>query len=310
MSQRLWTALTERFGERVRQHEPLARYTTFGIGGPAELWLTVKTVDELVSAVKLARQFEQPYLILGGGANLLIQDGGLPGLVIQNRANKVAFPEATPPVGSTVTLMVESGTVIPNLARRCAKQGLSGLEWGVGVPGTIGGAVVNNAGAHGRDMAHDLVQAELLLADGRRQWRSVEWFEYAYRQSRLKGQRQGAVVLRAELRLRVAPPTEIESRLNDFNQRRKATQPAGATSGSMFKNPLGDYAGRLIEAVGLKGHRVGQAQISAVHANFFQNLGGATAYEMLTLIETAQKAVHDEFGIDLALEVEVIGDTA
>lgn len=305
--------LSANFGDRPRCHEPLAGHTTLRLGGPADVWLAVEKVTELVTAVTLAREYNIPVFILGGGANLLISDEGIRGLVIENRASRVNFspvPEAR--YEGKISIMAESGVVLPNLVRRCAKRGLSGLEWAVGVPGTIGGAVVNNAGAYGSDMAKSLIQAELLSPLGERIWQPVEWFEYGYRTSRLKQSLHdldgGWVVLQAELQLTPAPINEIERRMNEFNKRRKASQPPGATIGSMFKNPPGDYAGRLIEAAGLKGYRIGQAQISPIHANFFQNLGGASATDMMVLIKVARKAVEDKFGISLELEIELVGE--
>ena len=307
----LAAALSAVFGDRFRRHELLSEHTTFRLGGPADIWLAVDNAAELVEAVSLARQHQVPIFLLGSGANLLISDAGLRGLVIENRAGRVDFPVQTErPRDATVFLTVESGVALPSLARRCAKRGLSGLEWAVGVPGTLGGAIVNNAGAYGRDMAHNLVRAELLSPTGERVWQPIDWFAYAYRSSRLKRQPRTAqwLVLQAELQLSVAPVAKIEARLTEFNERRKASQPPGATIGSMFKNPPGDYAGRLIEAAGLKGYRHGQAQISAVHANFFQNLGGATATDVLTLIEMAQQAVKSKFGVELELEIELVGE--
>jgi UDP-N-acetylmuramate dehydrogenase len=308
--ERFWAALTAAFGDKPHRNELLANHTTSRLGGPAEMWLAVTTLSELVEAVNLAWQYRSPLFMLGGGANLLIRDGGMRGLVIENRANRVHFPAAGAP-GETILLRVESGAIIPNLVRRCAKRGLSGLEWAVGIPGTIGGAVVNNAGAYGRDMAASLVRAELLSPEGKRVWQLVTWFEYGYRTSRLKQmppETRGWVVLQAELQMMVASPADIEATMNEFNERRKSSQPPGATLGSMFKNPPGDYAGRLIEAVGLKGYQIGQAQISPVHANFFQNLGGATTTDMLALIETAQQRVAAKFGVQLELEIEVVGE--
>jgi UDP-N-acetylmuramate dehydrogenase len=329
-------ALAAVFGERPRQHESLAGHTTLRLGGPAEVWLAVENVDELVIAVTLARQHNVPVFILGGGANLLIGDGGIRGLVIENRAGRLDFPPPSARAApGQVKLVTESGAVLPNLARRCAKRGLSGLEWAVGVPGTVGGAVVNNAGAYNSDIAHSLSRAELLSPTGERLWQPVEWFEYGYRRSRLKksgvggrgsaassqrsvvsSQRsvassqneEGWIVLRAELHLAPAPVAEIKARMDDFNRRRKASQPPGATIGSIFKNPPGDYAGRLIEAAGLKGYRLGQARISPIHANFFQNLGGGTATEVLSLIRLAQETVETKFGVRLELEIEVVGE--
>ena len=313
-----FATLSAKFGHRVRRDELLAQHTTLRLGGPADIWLAVESTAELVEVVHLARTHAVPFFMLGGGANLLISDSGLRGLVIENRARRVEFPVMTGQnLGQPVTLVAESGVVLPNLVRRCLKRGLSGLEWAVGVPGTVGGAVVNNAGAYGSDMAHNLVRAELLSPNGARVWRAESWFEYDYRNSRLKrrpGQAERGettrswVVLAAELQATVASPDEVATRTHQFNERRKASQPPGATIGSMFKNPPGDYAGRLIEAAGLKGYRCGRAQISEVHANFFQNLGGAQAAEMMTLIQTARQAVADKFDITLDLEIEVVGE--
>jgi len=300
--------LAAAFGSRPRRNEPLARHTTSRLGGPADVWLAVTSVDELVAAVLPARRYGVPVFVLGSGANLLIRDSGIRGLVIGNRAGGVRFPPSAAE-GTDVILAAESGAVLPNLARRCAGRGLSGLEWAVGVPGTIGGAVTNNAGAYGGDIAGMLARAELLSPDGARLWQPAGWFQYDYRTSRLKRQPDaGWIVLQAELRLQVAQAAEIRATTDDFNARRKRSQPPGATMGSMFKNPPGDFAGRLIEAAGLKGHTVGQARISPRHANFFENLGGATAAQMIQLIETAQAAVAAQFGVALELEIEVIGE--
>ena len=314
-------ALVDAFGDRFRRDEPLAGHTTFRVGGPADMWLAAQSVADLVRAVNLARQYQTPVFVLGAGANLLIGDGGLRGLVIENRSSRVDWPEDRSSDFNLdvkrLTIIADSGVSLISLARRCAKRGLSGLEWAVGVPGTVGGAVINNAGAYGSDIAHNLIRAELLTPTGERVWQPVDWFEYGYRASKLKKQRlvgiglvptHNWIVLRAELQLTPAPVADIEARMAGYNARRKASQPPGATVGSMFKNPPGDYAGRLIEAAGLKGYRVGQAQISPVHANFFVNLGGATAADVLQLIDTARQAVKAKFGIELNLEIEVVGE--
>jgi UDP-N-acetylmuramate dehydrogenase len=299
----LFAALTAVFpAERLRQNEPLAAHTTMRLGGPADIWLAVESGAELAQAVTLAHRTETPLFMLGSGANILVSETGLRGLVIENRATRVQFL-------SENRVLAESGTMLPGLARRCVKQGLSGLEWAVGVPGTVGGAVVNNAGAYGSDMAQLINRVELLSVQGKRVWQSAAWLEYDYRNSRLKRlpQRGSWIVLQAELQMSALSVAEIEAVMTDYNRRRKASQPPGATSGSMFKNPPGDYAGRLIEAAGLKGYRVGQAQISTVHANFFVNLGGARAVDMLDLIDTVQTTVQQKFGINLELEIELVG---
>ncbi|MCB0167147.1 MAG: UDP-N-acetylmuramate dehydrogenase [Anaerolineae bacterium] len=306
----LAAALTAAFGDRPRLDEPLANHTTSRLGGPADIWLPVSQIDELVEVVTLARQHQVPIFMLGGGANILITDGGIRGLVIENRTKRVQLHPPQPGRDQRL-LTADSGVVLPNLARRCAREGLSGFEWAVGVPGTVGGAVVNNAGAYGRDMAATLVRAELLSPDGERVWQPVTWLKYDYRTSILKWQPNLAwVVLQAELQFTPAAPEAVEARMTGFNERRKSSQPPGATMGSMFKNPPGDYAGRLIEAAGLKGQRVGQAQISTVHANFFHNLGGATSTEMIALIEMTQQVVEDKFKVSLELEIEVVGESA
>ena len=291
-------ALRAQFGERVRRDEPLARHTTLQLGGPADLYVTAQSADELVAAVSLAKAHGAPVFLLGGGANLVIAETGIRGLVVANHARKITF------AGETVR--AESGAILPRLSNLCAEHGLSGLEWAVGVPGTLGGAVVNNAGAYGSAIADMLIRAELLLPDGSRVWQAAEWFRYSYRSSRLKRGETRAVVLQAELRLSPAPAAEISARMQKFTARRKSSQPPGATVGSMFKNPPGDYAGRLIEAAGLKGFRVGQAEISPKHANFFVNLGGASADDVITLINTARETVWQKFGVKLELEIEII----
>ncbi len=302
----LATELSATFADRVRRQEPLAGHTMLQLGGPADIWLAVESAAELVEAVTLARQHHIPVFMLGGGANVLISDAGIRGLVIENRARGITYP--APDQKETVILSVESGVMLPGLAQRCARRGLSGLEWAIGVPGTIGGTIVNNAGAYGSDMAHMLIRAKLLSPGSETLWQPAEWFQYGYRRSRLKQkQKAGWVVLQAELQMKRAPVADIQTLLMALSQRRKANQPPGATIGSMFKNPTGDYAGRLIDAVGLKGHKVGQAQISALHANFFQNVGGATATDMMALIEITRQRVKAKFGITLELEIEIIG---
>jgi UDP-N-acetylmuramate dehydrogenase len=187
------------------------------------------------------------------------------------------------------------------------------LEWAIGVPGTVGGAVVGNAGAHGSDMAHSLASVTVLDAEGNvKDWSGQE-LGFGYRSSRLKSQisnRQIShpVVLEAEFELRQSTREECEARAAEFMDQRKRTQPSGASLGSMFKNPPGDYAGRLIEAAGLKGARVGQAEISPVHANFFVNLGGANAKDIYSLICLARERVRQKFDVTLDLEIELVGE--
>ena len=299
-------ALRGRFGQRLRRGELLARHTTLGVGGPADLWLTVNSAAELAEAVGLAWQYASPCLVLGCGANLLVSDKGIRGLVIHNCGRQVRLVEADPP-----RVLAESGVLLTSLVRRLVGWRLSGLEWAIGIPGTLGGAVVNNAGAYGRCMADSLVRAQVLLPGGEPAWQGVEWFAYDYRSSRLKRPRpdtRAGVVLQAELALSRQPRAEIEDRLAEYTSRRRASQPTGASAGSMFKNPGGDYAGRLIEAAGLKGVRVGNAHISPLHANFFINLGNATAADFMALIDLARRRVQAQFGVELELEIQLAGE--
>jgi UDP-N-acetylmuramate dehydrogenase len=286
---------------KLQQNVPLARFTSARMGGVAEWYVVVERVAELVDAVQLARDSGWHYRILGAGSNLLISDQGVSGLVIHNRAKAVQIEQTA----QYAHVFAESGAYLPALARQCAMQGIAGLAWAATVPGTLGGAIFGNAGAHGSDMAQHLhsVQAftqenivvELALAD----------LQMGYRTSRFKQNPQEFVILSAQLLLPVGSAEQIQAQISHFQEYRKRTQPPGATMGSMFKNPPGDYAGRLIEAAGLKGYRVGDAEISPVHANFFVNHGTAKTSDIQTLINQARQAVFEKFGVQLQLEIEI-----
>jgi UDP-N-acetylmuramate dehydrogenase len=290
------------FGERLQENISLAPYTSARIGGPADALLNVSSADELAETVSRLRELGISYEILGGGSNVLVSDRGVRGVVVLNRAKAVRFDQ-----GSRPRVQAEAGVVIANLARRAASHGLGGLEWAAAVPGTVGGAVYGNAGAFGGDMAGSLIHAELLTERGRETW-PVEKMEYGYRTSVLKRRALKAVVLSAELRLEHSTKEAASAKINQFSERRRATQPPGASMGSMFKNPPGDFAGRLIEAAGLKGTRIGTAEISPVHANFFINHGQTKAEDVRALVNLAQKTVAEKFGINLELEIELVGE--
>ncbi len=299
----------ESFGDAFRQDEPLSRYTTVGLGGPADLVITVRSVDQLIEAVNLAARQHIPYWVLGDGSNVLVSDAGIRGLVIRNRAKAVTFRHN----GIGVILRAESGANLSSLARQCASRGLAGLGWAVGIPGTVGGAVVGNAGAHGGDVASSLRSVTVLDTDLRSRDYSAEELGFGYRSSVLKrahtGQGESSrVVLTADFDLRPAPVEELQAQVDQILVHRKQTQPPGASMGCMFKNPVGDYAGRLIDQAGLKGACVGGARISPLHANFIINEGGATAEDVCQLMARAWHAVKDRFDIELEPEIELIGD--
>ena len=300
--------LRSAFGGSLREYEPLAKHTTSRIGGPAEFLVVAESAAVLAEQVRTARQMNLPFFILGSGANVLISDAGVRGLVIVNRARDVRIDEA----GETPTVRVESGANLSLLARQCAARGLSGLEWAAGIPGTVGGAIYGNAGAHGSDIAASLRLAEILHDDGRvKRWELTE-LAFGYRTSALKRARAagqgGHVVLEAEFGLVRRDPAECLERMDVYTAYRRRTQPPGASLGSMFKNPPGDYAGRLIEAAGLKGLKVGGAEISTLHANFFLNTSEARAADVFALIHQAHAAVKARFDVDLALEIELVGE--
>jgi UDP-N-acetylmuramate dehydrogenase len=239
---------------------------------------------------------------LGGGSNILVSDKGVRGVVVLNRAKEVRFEDGDQP-----TVWCEAGVVFSNLANRCASKGFSSLEWAATVPGTVGGAVFGNAGAFDGDMSANLIWADVLTKNGREKL-SVEQMEYGYRTSVLKRGEIKAIVLSALLRLKNSTKEEVSAKINQFSERRKATQPPGASMGSMFKNPAGDHAGRLIEAAGLKGTRIGNVEISTKHGNFFINHGETKAEDVRALIQVAQKTVSEKFGVQLELEVELVGE--
>jgi UDP-N-acetylmuramate dehydrogenase len=296
-------AIYARLGDKVKTNVPLAPYTSARIGGPADIFISADTAAELARVVKLLWKQELPFTLLGGGSNVLVSDKGIRGVVVLNRAKGVKFnlDEELP------TVTADSGVVFSNLANRCASKGLAGLEWAAAVPGTVGGAVYGNAGAFGGDMSGNLISAELLTMDGK-QTMTVEQMGYGYRTSVMKRGEVRGIVLSAELRVEHSTKEEATARIQQFSAHRKATQPPGASMGSMFKNPVGDYAGRLIEEAGLKGTRIGNAEISPVHGNFFVNHENTRAEDIRKLIELAQKTVKEKFEVDLELEVELIGE--
>jgi UDP-N-acetylmuramate dehydrogenase len=298
--------LPKPYCERLLRDEALARYTAARLGGAADwLYMAKESNDELVAVVSAAWEQGIPVRILGGGANVLVSDRGVHGLVVINDVSEITFGEWHQGRNVSVT----GGTGLTVLARKCGSRGLSGLEWAVSVPGTVGGAVVNNAGAHGADTASVLCEAVVLDAVRGPQLMTRDDLQYGYRTSSLKARSDRRfIVLVALFALKQDEAQAILERMEHFIAYRKSTQPPGASLGSIFKNPPGDYAGRLIEAAGLKGYTIGGAQVSPVHANFFINRGTASASDYYALIRHVQKVVREISGVELELEVELVGD--
>ena len=289
------------FGEHLQENVSLAAYTSARIGGTADALIVVNSAEQLAETVSQLWEMSTPYFLLGSGSNILISDAGFRCVVVLNKAKGVRFTE-----GETPSVWAESGVTLSKLANQAATRGFAGLEWAATVPGTVGGAVYGNAGAFGGDMAGNLLQSQLLTKHGREEW-EVKAMRYAYRSSALKRDAVEAVILSAEMKLENGNPAQIHERMQQFVEKRKNTQPPGASMGSMFKNPEGDYAGRLIEAAGLRGKRVGNVEISTVHANFFVNYGETKASDVRALIELTQKTVFEKFDIQLELEIELVG---
>lgn len=295
--------LQEVFKGSLQFDVPLARYTSARIGGPAEALLSVSSAQELAQAARLLWGRGLDFLILGGGSNVLVADEGVEGVVLLNRAREIRFMEDA----GALLALVESGAVLGTVARLAAERGWSGLEWGATVPGTVGGAVVGNAGAHGGDMAGSLHVAEILQQEGQVESWSLARLDFGYRTSALKRMQAPFIVLSGTFRFQQATPEECKLEMRKFTEQRAQTQPAGASMGSMFKNPVDDYAGRLIDAAGLKGMQVGGVKISEKHANFFINEGSGKAADVYALITAAKNAVRDQFGVDLELEIRLVG---
>lgn len=305
--------LLSELGSRIRADEPLARYTSFHVGGPADWFYRADRVDELCRALAVARRLELPVHVLGGGSNVLVSDTGVRGLVILNRAREYTLTEAA---DGELTLVASSGAALPLLAGQLARKGAAGLEWAVGVPGTVGGAVVQNAGAWGSEIKDSLLWIEVMnrqpataSPDAGRQRLPAAALDLRYRHSALRAlpPAERPIVLRAAFRLRRDEPAAIQARLAAYIARRTASQPRAASGGSTFTNPPGDHAGRLIEAAGLKGRRIGGAEISRQHANFIVTAAGATAGDIRALIELVQREVAGRFGVWLQPEIELIG---
>jgi UDP-N-acetylmuramate dehydrogenase len=297
-------ALQSVLGERVRFDVPMARHTSLRVGGPADAHATPADRRELAAVLAACAEHGLTHMVLGHGFNTLVLDGGIEGVVLQ--LSRFRRMEERP--GGR--LLAESGVSHSQLTRFCTGHGLSGLEFGAGIPGTLGGWLAMNAGIAEREIGDATCEVEVMSPTGsgvRRLTR--ETLEFRYRG--LRGLAPGSVILSALLEVVPTDPAVVRTEVERLLAKRAATQPLQVPScGSVFKNPPGDYAGRLIEAAGLKGERAGDAEISELHANFIANRGRARAADVLALIERARERVAREFGIELEPEVRVLGRPA
>jgi UDP-N-acetylmuramate dehydrogenase len=355
-----YTELRSHFRKRLHRDEPLARHCTFGVGGPADLWVSLETSQELIELARLCAERHWPLLLIGNGTNVLYADAGVRGIVARNAINTYTIEDV---YDGTALLQAGAGVSWPRLLNELAPLGWGGLEFGPGIPGTLGGGVITNAGAHNSDLGHVLEWIEVLdarsisengkefLADrlseasrdsgvgdlnrkappGRtppfvRRYMRNE-LNLSYRHSRFRAERRvqfneqgypvvppreliepSEIILWLGIRLHREDPETLKASIEEYKQHRKRTQPVQKSAGSVFKNPPGDFAGRLIEQAGLKGLVSGKAQISERHANFIVNLGGASAADVVALIREARQRVYERFGVELELEVELRGD--
>ncbi|HET6810543.1 MAG TPA: UDP-N-acetylmuramate dehydrogenase [Acidimicrobiales bacterium] len=286
-------------GARAVRDHPIGPLTTYRVGGAAALFVEAAGHDDLDAARKAVMASGVPVLVLGKGSNLLVADAGFPGLVV-TLGPAFASIEIS---GTTARAGAAAG--LPVLARRTAAAGLTGLEWAVGVPGSVGGGVRMNAGGHGSDMAGCLDRwAFVDLQGGPDGERGVSDLAYGYRSSSVA---ESHIVVWASFPLRSGPREQSEAALAEIVRWRRANQPGGQNAGSVFTNPEGDSAGRIIEACGLKGHRLGSAQVSDKHANFIQADAGGSADDVRRLIEMVRERVREQAGVELVPEVRMVG---
>ncbi|MBZ6025705.1 UDP-N-acetylmuramate dehydrogenase [Bacillus cereus] len=286
---------------RVLVNEPLARYTTMKIGGPADILIVPKHVAGIEKTLQLVKQYKTKWTVIGRGSNLLVSDQGIEGVVIRlgEGLDHLEVEKHKVRVGSGYPLI--------KLSTLLSRQGLAGLEFASGIPGSVGGAVYMNAGAHKSDISSVLSKALILFEDGAIDWLTNKELEFSYRASVLQTKRPG-IVLEAVFQLQAGKREEIVRSMQNNKDYRRETQPWNhPCAGSVFRNPIPHFAGDLVEKAGLRGYRIGGAQISEMHGNFIVNTGEASAQDVLSLIELIKHTIKDKFDVDMHTEVEIIG---
>lgn len=286
---------------RVLVNEPLARYTTMKIGGPADILIVPKHVAGIEKTLELVKKYKKEWTAIGRGSNLLISDQGIEGVVIRlgEGLDHLEVEKNRVRVGGGYPLI--------KLSALLSRQGLAGLEFASGIPGSVGGAVYMNAGAHNSEISNILTKTRILFENGTIDWLTNKEMEFSYRTSVLQRKRPG-IVLEAEFQLQAGEREEIISSMQKNKNYRRETQPWNhPCAGSIFRNPIPYFAGNLIEKAGLRGYKIGGAQISEMHGNFIINTGAASAQDVLDLIALIKHTIKDKFGVDMHTEVEIIG---
>jgi UDP-N-acetylmuramate dehydrogenase len=296
--------LRQHFAERLQENVLMNNYSTMNIGGAADALLFVYSAEEMEKTIQKLWELNIPFHILGGGSNLLISDKGIREMVVVNRAHNIRINSQI----KHPTVWAESGANLAQVARQTSLRGLSGLEWASSIPGTIGGAVYGNAGAFKQEIAQNLLGAEIIQRKRGKDFWKTDDFQYSYRSSILKREPQETIILSVTLAMETGDSFKIKATMEANRQKRLSTQPPGPSLGSIFRNPEGEKAGRLIEASGLKGKRIGDAEVSPIHANFIINIGNARAQDVLELILLIQKTVHSKQGIRMLPEIQIIGE--
>lgn len=284
----------------IKKNEPMKNHTSFKIGGPADEFCEVTSEEEIKRLIDYASEKGMSYTVMGNGSNLLVADGGIRGLVI-----KIArgFDEIS--VGGE-KITAQSGALLSRIASAAYRNSLTGLEFASGIPGTLGGGIYMNAGAYGGELK-DVIESVTYLDNGEIITKTADMLEFGYRKSSFTD--KDYIILSAELKLKKGNPDEIKEKTDDYRQRRTSKQPLDMPSaGSTFKRPEGYFAGKLIEDSGLKGFKIGGAQVSEKHSGFVVNAGGATAADVKALIEHIQKTVKEKFGVEMKTEVKMLGD--